>query len=425
MERTTVIVAQAFRYELDPNNAQRSALASHAGAARYAWNWGLARIKESLDVRRAEVASGAPTRTRAPDAMTLSRPWNAWKKQPGNCPWWAANSKCAYQEAFRDLERALRAFYSSRGRAKSRSVGFPRFKKKGRDDHFRLYGSIRVEEDAIVLPRIGRVRSKESTSKYAGRISSATCKREAGRWFVSLCVETDRPDPAPVEGPAVGVDLGIAAFAVFSDGHVVEAPRPFAKGGRKLRKLNRKVSRKQRGSRNRHKAVLKVAQHYRKMRNQRRDALHQATTSLAKTKSVIVVENLNVAGLMHNHHIARSISDLGWGEFHRQLSYKTRWYGSRLLVANRFYPSSKLCSRCGSATAAMPLFRRLFTCRSCGLVIDRDLSAARNLARLAEHVAPGSGETGNACGEGSTGASGDGGVKLPSAKQEPASVSSP
>jgi len=420
-----VIVFQAFRYELDPNNAQRSALASHAGAARYAWNWGLARVKEALDARRAEISSGAAPCTEIPDAMTLSRSWNVWKKQPGNCSWWAANSKCTYQEAFRDLDRALRTFYSSRRRVKRRPVGFPRFKKKGRHDHFRLYGIIRVDEHTVVLPRIGRVRLKEQTSKFAGRILSATCKREADRWFVSLCVEVDRPDPLPVAGPAIGVDLGVSAFAVCSDGRVIEAPRPFAKGSRKLRRLNKNVSRTQRGSRNRAKAVLKAACHHRKIRNQRRDALHQATTSLAKTKSVIVVENLNVAGLMRNHHIARQIADLGWGEFHWQLSYKTRWYGSQLVVADRFYPSSKICSGCGHIMASLPLFRRTFICESCGLVIDRDLNAAKNLARLADRVAPGSGETGNACGEGGTGTPGDGGVKLPSTKQEPASVSSP
>jgi putative transposase len=217
----------------------------------------------------------------------------------------------------------------------------------------------------------------------------------------------------------------MSTFAVCSDGRIIDAPRPFAKGSRKLRRLNKSISRTQRGSQNRAKAVLKAARHHRRIRNQRRDALHKATTRLAKTKSVIVVENLNVAGLMRNHHVARQIADLGWGEFHRQLSYKTRWYGSQLVVADRFYPSSKICSGCGHIKASLPLFRRIFTCESCGLVIDRDLNAAKNLARLADRVAPGSGETGNACGEGGTGIAGDGGVKLPSTKQEPASVSSP
>jgi putative transposase len=189
-KRATVIVLQAFRYELDPNNAERSALASHAGAARYAWNWGLVRVKEALDARQAESAAGTAPGTRVPDAMMLSRTWNVWKKQPGNCSWWARNSKYAYQVAFRDLERALRAFYGSRGRGNHRPVGFPRFKKKGRHDHFKLYGIIRVEERAVVLPRIGRVRLKEHTSKFGGRILSATCRREADRWFVSLCVES-------------------------------------------------------------------------------------------------------------------------------------------------------------------------------------------------------------------------------------------
>jgi putative transposase len=189
-----------------------------------------------------------------------------------------------------------------------------------------------------------------------------------------------------------------------------------------LRRRARAVSRKQKGSRNHAKAVLALARCHRRVRNQRLDALHKATTALAKAKSVIVVEDLHVAGMVRNRHLARAISDQGWAEFQRQLTYKTTWYGSRLLVAPRFYPSSKTCSGCGLVKADLPLGVRVFGCQACGLVMDRDLNAARNLARLAEcgagPVAASSAETQNACGEGSAGRTAVGPVDLPSMRQE-------
>lgn len=177
-----MIIYQAFRYELDPTNVQRGRLASHAGASRYAWNWALERVKEALEARAAgEIANSVP------NAFELHRAWNIWKKQPGNCAWWAENSKCAYQEAFRDLDRALSAFWRARGLG--RQVGFPKFKKKGRADHFRVPQPIRVHPHAVVLPKIGAIRTKEATGKLRGRILSASCRREADRWFVSSACE--------------------------------------------------------------------------------------------------------------------------------------------------------------------------------------------------------------------------------------------
>jgi putative transposase len=165
-----------------------------------------------------------------------------------------------------------------------------------------------------------------------------------------------------------------------------------------------------------------LARCHRRIRNQRTDALHKATTALARAKSVIVVEDLHVAGLMRNRHLARAIADQGWAEFHRQPAYKSRWYGSTLLVAPRLFPSSRLCSGCGLVKAALPLDVRVFRCQLCGLVIDRDLNAARNLARLVEgcarSVAVSSAETQDACGEGGAGQAGHGLVELLSAKQE-------
>ena len=274
----------------------------------------------------------------------------------------------------------------------------------------------------MILPRIGRVTTKEATGKFRGRILSATCRREADRWYCSLTVEVARPDPGSVDGPVVGVDRGIHTFAVCSDGTSIQSPRALERSLRKLRRRGRAVSRKQHGSRNRAKATLALARCHRRIRNQRVDALHKATTALAKAKSVIVVEDLHVAGMMRNRRLARAVSDQGWAEFHRQLAYKCHWHGSRLVVAPRYFPSSKLCSSCGLAKAVLPLYVRVFRCHTCGLAIDRDLNAARNLARLVEGyagpVAASSAETQNACEEGGIGQAGNGLVELLSVKQE-------
>jgi putative transposase len=404
-----MLVHQAFRYELAPTATQAAALANHAGAARWAWNWGLS-VRQKAFQRRGQTLS----------AIDLHRLLVRLKRTP-RYRWLHEVSKCAPQEALRDLDRAYSNYW--RGRRSGRRVGLPRFKKRGRcPDRFRLTGAIRVEDGVVVLPRIGRVATKEPTGKFRGRILSVTCRREADRCYCALTVEAQRPDPVPVLGPVIGVDRGIHRFAVCSDGTTIQSPRALERSLRTLRRRGRAVSRKQRGSRNRGKAVLGLARAHRRVHNQRLDGLHKATTRLARAKSVIVVEDLHVAGIVRNRRLARAIADQGWAEFHRQLAYKTTWYGSRLLVAPRFYPSSKTCSGCGLVKADLPLGVRVFCCSGCGLALDRDLNAARNLARLAEGdaglVAGSSPETRNACGGGGAGQAGDGRVKLPSVKQE-------
>ena len=374
-------VNQAFRYELDPTVRQQRLLARAAGTARYAFNWGLALCKRLLD-------AGKPV----PHAAELHRQWNAEKPQRS---WVYGVSKCCGQEALRDLDRAFANFW--RGRKEGRRVGFPRFRRKhGRRDSFRLTGSIKVHPKSVTLPRVGCVRTKETTEKFRGRMLSATVSREADRWYVSLAVEVERDDPQPVAGPVVGIDLGLKCFAVLSDGTQMQSPKPLAKALRRLRHRQRLHSRKQRGSRNRRRSAAGLARVHRRIRCQRADLLHQLSTTLAKTKSVIVVQDLSVRGMVGNRHLCRSIADAAWSEFRRMLAYKTQWYGSRLVVAPRFYPSTKTCSARGHVKAEMPLGQRVFRCEACGVVIGRDLNAARNLASL---VAGSSPETRNACEE--------------------------
>jgi putative transposase len=393
-------VRQAYRFAVDPTPAQERALRSHAGAARFAWNWGLARCQERY------AAEGTWY-----SAADLHRLWNAAKKADPALAWWGENSKCAYQEAFRDLDRALRDFTRSRrGERKGRRLGFPRFKKRGKcRDSFRFgAGAMRCAGATVTLPRLGTIRTHESTRKLArrldsgtARILSATVSRTAQRWFVSFTVEVERAVPArhARPGSVIGIDLGVKTLltGVGDAGNVVTADGPKALRGalRRLRRASRAHSRKARGGANRRKAAARLARIHARVAGIRADALHKAAGGLAARYETVVAEDLNVAGMTRNRRLARAISDQGFGEARRMLGYKTAWNGGRLILAGRWFPSSRTCSGCGVVKAKLALSERTYVCTECGLVIDRDVNAAINLRNLAASGA----ESINACGE--------------------------
>jgi putative transposase len=398
-------VIQAYRFALDPTAAQRRALASHCGAARVAYNWGLALVKARLDQLRVDPSDRVPWTL--PD---LRREWNRAKGEVA--PWWAENSKEAYNSGLDGLARALENWSASRrGCRKGRTVGFPRFKKKGRSrDACRFTtGAIKVLADRkhVQLPRIGVLKTHESTRKLArrleqgtARILAATISRQADRWYVSFTVEVERSVSANNgKTTVVGVDVGIRHLAVLSTGTPpIPNPRALERSLRALRRVGRELARREPGSRRRYRARCRLARIHGRAANLRRDAMHKLTTGLATDHGIVVVEQLNVAGMVRNRHLARALSDTGMAELRRQLTYKAAWYGSRLVVADRFYPSSKTCSACGWVKAKLTLAERTFTCEACGLRLDRDLNAARNLAKLAHHVAQSGWETRNARG---------------------------
>ena len=368
-----MITNQAYRYELKANNKQRGLLLKHCGVARFAWNWALA--------RRIELYKTHEGKERVTTAITQHKELNSLKRL--EYPWMYEVSKCAPQEALRDLDRAYANFY--RGCKNHENIGKPKFKKKGINDSFRLTGAVTLGEKLIQLPRIGKIRAKESTAKFSGRILSATVSREADRWFCSLCVEAEKLESQSIQGDVVGIDLGLNSFAVISDGKEykhIEAPKPLKKRLKKLQRLSRQQSRKQKKSQNRKKANLALARYYRKIRNIRKDFLSKLTTKLAKTKPAIIIEDLAVKNMIRNRHLARSIADVGWGEFRRMLKYKTLWYGSRLVVIGRFEPTSKTCSDCGAINKELTLSDRTWVCMSCGVVHDRDENAAKNIRSL-------------------------------------------
>lgn len=337
--------------------------------------------------------------------MDLHRELNALKQT--ELPWMYEVSKCAPQEALRNLDNAFAHFFrrsklKQDGKLKGK-LGYPQRKTKKQGlGSFRLTGSIVVFPDAIQLPRLGRLRLKEHgyLPTTGVKILSATVSEQAGHWYVSIQVEQERLVPINT-GPVVGVDLGIKALATLSDGTVIANPKHLKRRLKKVKRLQRAVSRKVKGSANRKKAARKVGQEHQKVRQQRTNTLHQVTTMLAKTKSVIVIEDLNVAGMLKNHHLAQAISDVGFAEFRRRLAYKAMWYGSQVVVASRWEPSSKTCSACGWVDGNLTLADRVFRCQNeeCGHVLDRDLNAAVNLSKLAGS----SSESLNACGAVSAG----------------------
>ena len=405
-----VTVTRAYKTELALNDRQVTACKRHAGAARYAYNWGLARKQEVY------AATG-----KSPSALDLHRELNALKQT--ELSWMYEVSKCAPQEALRNLDNAFDHFFrraklKRQGKLKGK-LGFPKRKsKKQGPGSFRLAGSIAVFPDAIQLPRLGRLRLKERGYFPAAGVKmlSATVSEQAGHWYVSIQVEQARKVPTNI-GPVVGVDLGVKTLATLSDGTVLPNPRHLKRRLTKLKRLQKAVTRKQHGSNNRKQAARTLAKQYRTIANQRANTLHQVTTRLAKTKSVIVIEDLNVAGMLTNHHLAQAIADVGFAEFKRQLLYKASWYGSSVLMASRWEPSSKTCSGYGWVDEELTFADRTFRCKNpeCLLVLDRDLNAAINLSKLAGS----SSDSRNACGAASAGLSRPAQVKLTVVKQEP------
>lgn len=265
----------------------------------------------------------------------------------------------------------------------------------------------------IRIPNLGWVRMRESL-RFAGKIMSTTVSRVADRWFVSIAVDTqdDSHLPQAENQGAVGVDLGVSALATLSTGETISGPKPHKALLSRLQRLSRSLSRKQKGSANRKKAKSKLAKLHARIAAIRSDALHQLTTNLTRRFYTIGIEDLNVRGMVKNRHLARSVADMGFFEFRRQLEYKAAMRGGQIVVADRFYPSSKTCSDCGHRLEALPLAVREWTCPACGTRHDRDMNAAINLKNMAVS------STVSACGEEGAGRCRKTAVKPASVKQE-------
>jgi len=314
---------------------------------------------------------------------------------PGGC----SSAGTAYKNAFEDL--AKRGGAGSSGKTR-----WPRYKKKAHRESFRIdNGTEKGRPSAVILagkraklPRFGWVGMREEV-RFLGNVTSAVISREADAWYCSFTVDVGEVLGESTAPGIVGVDLGITRLATLSDGTAIAPPAPLRRLLRKLRRLNRALHRKVRGSRNRAKARTKLARLHARIGHARADALHKLTTSLVQRFGTVVIENLNVRGMLANRCLSRAVSDVGFFELRRQLTYKAKLAGATIIVADRWFPSSKLCSACGFRNPSLALHERNLTCPSCGIEHDRDINAACNLARYPESWA------GSACGADGSGIS--------------------
>ncbi|WP_414582774.1 RNA-guided endonuclease InsQ/TnpB family protein [Scytonema sp. PCC 10023] len=354
-----------FKTELKLNNKQRTELLRHCGVARHAWNWGLALTKQILDHNKANPGS----KIKFPTAIDLHKWLVALVKSENE--WYYECSKSTPQQALMALREAWKRCFNKK-------AGVPRFRKKGRHDSFTLEGTVKIlGNNKIQVPVIGVLRTYERLPQVLTK--SATISRQADRWFISFRFEVDQQDLANAD--VVGVDLGVKALCTLSTGEVVIGAKSYKKYEAKLSRMQWLHRRKVKGSANSKKAQMQVARLHTKIANIRKDTLHKLTTLLAKNHGTVVIEDLNVSGMMANHKLAKAIADMSFFEFRRQLTYKCELYGSKLVVVDRWFPSSKTCSNCGTKKETLGLDERVFECGHCGFIIDRDLNAAINLSK--------------------------------------------
>jgi putative transposase len=441
--------AQAYKFALDPTPAQVRAFRSHAGGARKAHNTMLALVKVVMDQRQAErsysLAEDELTPALGWSLAGLRKQWNARKHVVA--PWWAENSKEAYNTGLDALARGLEAWSKSRkGKRAGKTVGFPRFKtvRSRRSVRFTT-GTIRVDASRhhVTLPRLGRIKTCESTRKLARRIEAGTARilsatlseDSAGRWHVAFQVLVHRAVAVPAHvglgEPVVGVDVGVKADSLMvvatPDGRELDrvpAPKSLTAAQGRLRALQRRAARqhgpydpstktKQKPSKRWVRQQRRIGRTHAHAAAVRRDVLHKATTELAQRHQVITVETLNASGMRsaggsRKKGLNLALSDAALAQIRRMLGYKTRWYGSTLVEADRFFPSSKTCSGCGRRKPNLTLADRTYVCDHCGLTIDRDHNAAINLARLGETHRTGDTGTGTGSSPAATDSGGDG-----------------
>lgn len=392
----------AHRIALDLNNVQATYMARAAGTARFAYNWALAEWKSQYEAWKLDSSQPKPTQT------ALRRQLNSIKRE--RFPWMLEVTKNAPQMAIIQLGQAFQNFFAGRSK-------YPQFRKKGGHDRFTLTNDqFNIDGCRMRIPNLGWVRMRESL-RFAGKIMSATVSRVAERWFVSITVdaEDDSHLPKAENQGAVGVDLGVSALATLSTGETITGPKSHKALLARLQRLSRSLSRKQKGSEKRKKAKGKLAKLHARIAAIRSDALHQLTTNLTRRFHIIGIEDLNVRGMVKNRHLARSIADMGFFELRRQLEYKAAMRGGQVVVADRFYPSSKTCSSCGHKLEELSLSVRQWTCPDCATCHDRDVNAAINLKNMAVS------STVSACGEEGSGRRRKTTVKPASAKQEASS----
>ena len=356
---------KAYKFRIYPTVVQAKTLDFHFGAVRYVYN----RYRAA---REGYYQDTGETLSVADCCLDLTD----HKREAGK-EWLQQAYNQSLQQAIRDLDRAYRNLFAGRAR-------YPRFKSKRSRQSIRYLfagdGRLRIANGRIRISKVGDVKITQHRRIEGTPKNMTVSKTKSGKFFVSIQCEMDMTLP-PAIGPEVGIDLGLKAFVTLSDGRTIEPPQHLRKAERRLKRLQRRLSRKRKGSANRCKARILVAKQHEKVANRRADFLHKLSRQLVDTHGHIGVENLHVKGMVRNHCLAKSIVDAGWGEFVRQLDYKGEWYGCRIERVDRWFASSRICGDCGAVKADLRLEDRHWVCAECGVTHDRDVNAARNILR--------------------------------------------
>ncbi len=369
MTEQTLLYKIAHKIEMLPAEEQVLYFQKACGVARFSYNWGLAEWKKQYQEGE------------RPNWMALKKKLNSLKEV--QFPWMYEVTKCAPEGALADLGAAWANYFRDLNKKTSRKTKQPRFKKKGksRDSFYISNDQFSVQDQFVDLPHIGKVSLVESL-RFSGKVLGATIGRNADRWFISIQVETPLPHRKcknPLQ--SVAGDLGLETDLTLSTGRKFRGPKSLRKHLKKLARENRSLHRKTLGSKRRKKAAKKVAKVHQKIVNVRLDFIHKTTTQVANQFGIVCLEDLNTAGMLKNHKLARSLSDISFHEFKRQIKYKTAQRGGKVLYAERFFPSSKECRKCRTKNENLSLKDRIFSCvnSECAHREDRDVHASRNI----------------------------------------------
>jgi len=359
------------KVKLYPNEAQKVLLEKHFGSCRFIYNYFLAKRDEYYITHKDAKKS----------SLSYLDTQNMLVELKGQYPWLHEVNSQSLQMSLRFLDNAFKNFFH-------KNANHPKFRKKGKNDYFAIPQHVKIEKNRIYFPKfkVGiYFKGSRERLKELKEINQIIITKDAGEYFCSIIYEKDEELPEKKELSAensIGIDLGIEKFATLSNGMAVENPRFIAKKEKRIKRLQKQLSKKKKGSNNHRKQKLRIQRKYMKLRNMRKDFLDKVSTAIAKQYDTIIMEDLNVQGMQQNHHIAKSITDVSFYNFKQKLMYKADKYGKNIILIGRFDPSSKLCSKCGNIKHDLKLSDRIYHCNVCGLIMDRDYNASKNIKKI-------------------------------------------